>query len=90
MWTQNYTTPEDDQKYGQKLFGRRKITRRLEKNQIKLKIINSVPSSFTKLAWITSIYIYKFNTIVCKSSHSVSFTCSSADLGSICKQRESY
>ena len=35
----------------------RKITRSLE--NIKLKIINSVPSSITKLAWIiTSIYIY--------------------------------
>ena len=66
MSTQNYTTPDDDQKYGRKRFGRKygtiplppisrrkkkkkkKIIRRLEK--IKLKIINSVPSSPTKLA----------------------------------------
>ena len=56
--TENYTTPNDDQKYGQKhlqfLYHQdsdtRKITRRHGK--IKLKIINSVLSSLTKLAFV--------------------------------------
>ena len=82
--SQNHTTPDNDQSAWAKDMGQFiyhlhpdtwKITRSLE--NIKLKLINSVPSPLTKLAWIITcclnihslkkwkieiyIYIYKFD-----------------------------
>ena len=81
MSTENYSTPDDDQKYGRKRLGRkygtipfyldpytRRITRSLEK--ITLKTINthcSIVFNKTCLNIYIYIYIYIYRTIVSRS-----------------------